>query len=169
MTFAVWETPLSLDAAFAAVSHPGAGAVTLFVGTVRDENEGRAVTRLDYEAYGTMAVAEMARIAEELTARYPGVRLAAFHRVGELSVGDLAVVCAASAKHRGDAFVAGRALIDTIKARVPVWKREWGPDGPYWVGWEDARCTGEHGHAHPHGHTHGHGHGHSEGDPTGHG
>ncbi len=155
MSFAVLETPLSLDAAFAAVAHPGAGAVTLFVGTVRDENEGRAVTRLDYEAYATMAVAEMERIGAELTARYPGVRLSAHHRVGDLTVGDLAVVCAASAKHRGEAFVAGRALIDAIKARVPVWKREWGPDGPYWVGWADARCTGDHDHGPRHDH-HGH-------------
>jgi len=154
MSFLVLESALSLDAAFAAVQHPSAGAVTLFVGTVRDENEGRAVTRLDYEAYATMAVAEMTRIADELTVTYPGVRLCAHHRVGELAVGDLAVVCAASAKHRGEAFRAGRALIDAIKARVPVWKREWGPEGPYWVGWADARCEGDHGHDHGHGHPH---------------
>ena len=91
------------------------------------------------------------RIAREVEAEIPGVRLAAAHRVGALSVGDAAVICAASAEHRGEAFRACRRLIDAIKARVPVWKREWGPDGPYWVGWEDARChdAGDHG-AHGH-------------------
>jgi len=81
------------------------------------------------------------------------VRLAAVHRVGALVVGDAAVVCAASAVHRGEAFRACQALIDGIKGRAPIWKREHGPDGPYWVGWADARCHGdEHGHAHGGGH-----------------
>lgn len=157
--FAVRDEPLSVGEAIAAVSHAGAGAVDVFVGLVRDTNEGRAVTRLDYEAYGTMAVKEMTRIGEELAREMPGVRLAALHRVGSLAVGDCAVVCAASAPHRGEAFRACRRLIDEIKARVPVWKREWGPDGPYWVGWQDARCTPEHDHGH-HGHDHDHGHDH---------
>jgi molybdopterin synthase catalytic subunit len=68
------------------------------------------------------------------------------HRVGRLSVGDLAVVCAASAPHRDEAFRACRLLIDRIKERVPIWKCEHGPDGPYWVGFRDARCTGHHNH-----------------------
>lgn len=154
--FEIWDRRLSVDAAIEAVSHPGAGAVVVFLGTVRDVNDGHAVTRLDYEAYGTMAVAEMRRIADEIAAEVPGLRLAALHRVGSLSVGDIAVVCAASAPHRGEAFRGGRRLIDAIKARVPVWKREWGPDGPYWVGWVDARCEGEgdgeNGHANHHHH-----------------
>ncbi|MBL8601510.1 MAG: molybdenum cofactor biosynthesis protein MoaE [Myxococcales bacterium] len=154
MSFSVTDKPLSLDQAFAAVAHPGAGAVVLFVGMVRDENLGRSVVRLDYEAYPSMAVREMQRIADEIEARYAGVRLSVAHRVGTLEVGALAVLCAASAPHRGEAFAACRALIDAVKARVPVWKREWGHEGPYWVGWEDARCLGddhpEHGHgAHP--------------------
>jgi molybdopterin synthase catalytic subunit len=81
------------------------------------------------------------------------VRLAALHRIGSLAVGDLAVICAAGAPHRGEAFKACRALIDRIKQRVPIWKREHGPDGPYWVGWEDARCGDGHDHSH-HGHDH---------------
>jgi molybdopterin synthase catalytic subunit len=95
-----------------------------------------------------MAVAEMRRIAEELSAEYPGVRLAVLHRVGELAVGESAVVCATSAPHRGEAFRACRLLIDRVKERVPIWKREHGPDGAYWVGWHDARCSepGMHGH-----------------------
>ncbi len=141
--FAIRDERLSVDEVVNAVSHPGAGAVVVFLGAVRDQNDGHSVTRLDYEAYGVMAVAEMQRIGAELEAETPGLRVAALHRVGSLSVGDLAVVCAASAPHRGEAFRGGRKLIDEIKARLPVWKREFGPDGPYWVGWVDARCAGD--------------------------
>jgi molybdopterin synthase catalytic subunit len=96
----------------------------------------------------------MERIGEELSKALPGVRLAALHRVGALSVGDLAVVCAASAPHRAEAFLACRRLIDEIKARVPIWKREWGPDGPYWINWIDARCAPDEHHEHHAHHTH---------------
>ena len=135
--------PLSLDEVVAEVSHASAGGIATFLGVVRDFNDGRAVTLLEYEAYGAMAEAELARIHAELAAEMPGVRVAATHRVGTLHIGDAAVVCAASAPHRGEAFEACRALIDRIKARLPIWKREHGPDGPYWVGWEDARCGHE--------------------------
>lgn len=140
------STRLDEAEANAGVSHGGAGAVVTFVGAVRDHNEGRAVTKLEYEAYGSMAEAELARIEAELVAEMPGVRVFAIHRVGALDVGDAAVVCAASAPHRGEAFEACRKLIDRIKARLPIWKREHGPDGPYWVGWVDARCGDEHHH-----------------------
>lgn len=146
-SFLVLETPLSVEQATAAVSAPDIGGVDLFLGVVRDHNQGRAVTRLEYHAYVSMAEKEMRRIAEEIERELPGVRLAALHRIGSLAVGDLAVVCAAGAAHRGQAFSACRALIDRIKQRVPIWKREHGPDGPYWVGWEDARCGDEHEHA----------------------
>jgi len=151
---ALSNEPLSLDAVTALVSHPGAGAIATFVGAVRDENDGHAVTLLEYEAYDSMARAEMGRIVAEIEAELPGVRVAVHHRVGALSVGAVAVVCAASAPHRAEAFRACRLLIDRVKARVPIWKREHGPDGPYWVGWQDARCSpeeGEHGHHHHHG------------------
>lgn len=144
--FSLSTEALSIEAVVGAVAHPTAGGIDVFVGVVHDHNEGRAVTRLDYEAYPAMAVAEMERIAAELGAQMPGVRLAAVHRVGSLGVGDAAVVCAASAVHRGEAFRACKALIDAIKARVPIWKREHGPDGPYWVGWADARCEGDEHH-----------------------
>ena len=147
--FRVLETPLSVADATAAVSGPHVGGIDLFLGAVRDHNDGRAVTRLEYHAYVSMAEKEMQRIAEEIAREIPGVTLAALHRVGSLAVGDLAVVCAAGAVHRGEAFQACRALIDRIKHRVPIWKREHGPDGPYWVGWEDARCGDGHaGHRH---------------------
>ncbi len=150
--FELSSEALSVERVIAAVAHPTAGGIDVFVGVVRDHNEGRAVTRLDYEAYATMAVAEMERIAAEISAEMPGVRLAAAHRVGSLGVGDAAVVCAASAVHRGEAFRACKALIDAIKARAPIWKREFGPDGPYWVGWVDARCHDHEAHAGHEGH-----------------
>jgi molybdopterin synthase catalytic subunit len=146
--------PLSLDRVVAAVAHPGAGAVVTFVGAVRNTNAGHAVTRLEYEAYASLAAAEMGRILAEIAAELPGARVAVHHRTGSLDVGDAAVVCAASAPHRAEAFDACRRVIDRVKARVPIWKREHGPDGPYWVGWEDARC--EPGHDPAHGHAHGH-------------
>jgi molybdopterin synthase catalytic subunit len=148
--FRVIETPLSVADATAAVAGPHVGGIDLFLGAVRDHNDGRAVTRLEYHAYVSMAEKEMQRIAEEIAREIPGVTLAALHRVGSLAVGDLAVVCAAGAVHRGEAFQACRALIDRIKHRVPIWKREHGPDGPYWVGWEDARCGDGHDAGHHH-------------------
>jgi molybdopterin synthase catalytic subunit len=146
--FRVQEAPLDVAEATAAVSAPDIGGIDLFLGAVRNHNDGRAVTRLEYHAYVSMAEKEMQRIAEEIALELPGVRLAALHRIGSLGVGDLAVVCAAGAPHRGEAFKACRALIDRIKHRVPIWKREHGPDGPYWVGWEDARCGDGHDHHH---------------------
>jgi molybdopterin synthase catalytic subunit len=138
---------LSLDELVAEVQRPGAGAIATFLGVVRDENVGRAVTLLEYEAYGSMAEAELTRVIEEIVREIPGVRAAATHRVGALRVGDIAVACATSAPHRDEAFRACRLLIDRIKERLPIWKREHGPDGPYWVGWEDARCSaGAHRH-----------------------
>ncbi len=147
------ETPPSVDEAIAAVSHAGAGGVAIFLGVVRDESEGRLVTRLDYSAYAPMALREMSRIASAIEAEIPGSRVAAVHRVGELGVGDIAIVCAASAPHRAEAFRACRALIDRIKEDVPIWKREHGPDGAAWVGWVDARCSpAQEGHRHAHDH-----------------
>jgi molybdopterin synthase catalytic subunit len=141
--------PIEIGEAVAAVAHPTAGGIATFLGVVRDHNEGRAVTLLEYEAYGDMAEKELVRIEDEIGKELAGVRVFALHRVGALKVGDVAVVCAASAVHRGEAFRACRKLIDEIKARLPIWKREHGPDGPYWVGWEDARCH-DHDHEHHH-------------------
>lgn len=140
----VRESPLSLDEVIRNVSRPGAGGIATFVGVVRDESEGRAVTRLDYSSYTAMAKREMLKIVEEIEREIEGARVSAIHRVGQLGVGDLAVVCAASAPHRGEAFRACRELIDRIKSRVPIWKREWGPEGAAWVGWVDARCSSDH-------------------------
>jgi len=138
--------PLALEEAVRAVSHDGAGAIATFVGVVRDHHDGKPVTLLEYEAYGAMAEAELERVLVELAEELPGVRVFAAHRVGALRVGDAAVVCAASAAHRADALRACGMLIDRIKERLPIWKREHGPDGPYWVGWADARCVVAHDH-----------------------
>jgi molybdopterin synthase catalytic subunit len=150
--FEIRETPLSVAEVIAAVTRPQAGGIAVFVGTVRSENGGLPITRLEYQAYASMAAKEMARIAQEIALEIADVRLAVLHRVGSLEVGEAAVVCAASTPHRAEAFQACRALIDRIKARVPIWKREYGPSGPYWVGWEDARCEPNHEHGAGHGH-----------------
>ncbi|MFW2388458.1 MAG: molybdenum cofactor biosynthesis protein MoaE [Polyangiales bacterium] len=125
---------ISLDQVRKAVEHPGAGGICIFHGVVRDHANGKQVARLDYEAHESLAHREMMRVLEAVTAEYPGVRIAAVHRVGELAIGDVAVCLAASAAHRGDAFSACRDAIDRIKETVPLWKKEWGPDGQaHWV------------------------------------
>jgi len=125
---------ISLDQVRKAVEHRGAGGICIFHGVVRDHADGKQVARLDYEAHESLAQREMMRVLEAVTAEYPGVRIAAVHRVGELAIGDVAVCLAASAAHRGDAFSACREAIDRIKETVPLWKKEWGPDGQaHWV------------------------------------
>lgn len=134
----VRATALSVDECLAAVTHPGAGGVAIFTGIVRDHADGKSVARLDYEAHPVLAKKETVRVLSEIAKEIPGVHLAATHRVGQLAVGDLAVVIAASAPHREEAFVACRAAIDRIKETVPIWKKEWGPDGgANWVNLEE--------------------------------
>jgi molybdopterin synthase catalytic subunit len=105
------------------------GALCLFVGIVRDENEGRPTTAIQYEAYGPMAEAEMDRLAAALARDFPTVKIHMTHRVGLLSVGDASVAIAAVSPHRAEAFAACRAAIDRLKASVPIWKKEFHPDG----------------------------------------
>ncbi len=136
---AIRHEELSVDEAVRAVKHEGAGAVATFVGVVRNHAGGLPVEKLEYHAYMAMARTELASVADEIETLIAGTRLCCLHRIGELQVGDAAVVCAASAPHRSEAFRACRELIDRVKERVPIWKREHGPDGPYWVGWKDAR------------------------------
>jgi molybdopterin synthase catalytic subunit len=124
---------LSIDEVYQAVLNDTQGGVVIFVGRVRNHNQGQAITQLEYEAYASMAEKEMRQIMTSIESEHAGVVLACAHRVGTLVVGDLAVVCAASAPHRAQAFEACRKLIDRVKETVPVWKREHGPDGPYWV------------------------------------
>ncbi|MGI8776596.1 MAG: molybdenum cofactor biosynthesis protein MoaE [Acidimicrobiales bacterium] len=115
---------------------PRCGAVVVFCGVVRDHAEGRAnVTALDYEAYDSEVEPRLSAIAAEARRRWPDVgRLALLHRTGRLAVGESSVVVVASAPHRNDAFVAARWCIDTLKATVPIWKRETWEGGEDWSG-----------------------------------
>ena len=117
----------------ARVAGPDAGGLVSFIGAVRDHARGHSIEHLEYEAYAAMAEREMEKIADEAAATWPGTRVAIAHRVGRLDVGDAAVVVAAASAHRAEAFEACRFAIDTLKQRVPIWKREVATDGAYWV------------------------------------
>jgi molybdopterin synthase catalytic subunit len=117
------DAPLSLDEVYAAVSDPAAGGICVFVGTVRDHDEGKQVSALGYSSHPT-ALARLTDVAERIASECDVVALAGVHRVGDLVVGDLAVVVAASAAHRAQAFEACRRLIDELKTDVPVWKHQ---------------------------------------------
>ena len=120
--------PLSVDEVRAAAADPAAGGVVVFVGAVRDHDGGRGVTALSYTAHPS-AAAELGRVAEKVVASYPVVSLAVAHRTGDLQIGDLAVVAAVGAAHRDVAFTACQALIDDLKATVPIWKHQSFADG----------------------------------------
>ena len=131
---ALRESELSVDEVRAAVADPGAGGIVLFAGAVRDIDHDQGVTGLSYTAHPS-AEAELRRVAEEVAEKFGVVALAAVHRVGDLGVGDLAVVVAVSCPHRAEAFDACRALIDELKASVPIWKHQRFTDGTTeWVG-----------------------------------
>lgn len=128
--------PVRVDTLLDAVRNPTAGAVVLFLGTVRDHSRGHDVDHLDYEAYDALARGEMARIAAHAVQRW-GVRIAMVHRLGRLAVGEISVAIAVAAPHRRDAFEAGRFAIDTLKQTVPIWKKEAWADGAAWVGQDE--------------------------------
>jgi molybdopterin synthase catalytic subunit len=128
------DTPLDVAEVLAAVSDAASGGVTLFVGVVRDHDDDRAVSGLEYSAHPT-ALARLRSVAERVAAEYDVQAVAAVHRTGKLAVGDAAVVVATAAAHRGEAFDASRALIDELKATVPIWKHQLFADGTdEWVG-----------------------------------
>ena len=135
------DRPIDLAALHAAVQGPERGGVAAFVGLVRDHHQGRVVLRLDYSAYGPMAEAECARIVAEAEARWQ-VAVALQHRIGALAIGDAAVAVVAASAHRDEAFAACRFLIEEVKRRVPVWKREYYADGT--VAWVDATAALQH-------------------------
>ena len=136
-SYELCRAPLSLDETIARVQHPGAGGISVFLGVVRNHAPQGPVARLEYEAHPVLALREMERILRALMQEIPGVRVAVQHRVGSLVVGDIAVIVAASAAHRDEAFRACRAAIDRIKESVPIWKKEWAEDGTaLWVNLE---------------------------------
>lgn len=124
---------LSLDDVIRAVEHPGAGGVATFTGTVRSHSRGHVIRHLDYEAYAPMAEKALRAIGERIERDVPGTRVAIHHRVGRLEVGEKAVVIAASAPHRVEAFSACREAIEQLKRDVPIWKREVSADGAEWL------------------------------------
>jgi len=127
------DTPLSVDEVLGAVADPAAGGVAVFVGTVRDHDHGQAVTRLGYTAHPSAAT-ELRRVAEKIAASFSATAVAVVHRLGDLAIGDLAVVVAVSCPHRGEAFDACRALIDELKRSVPIWKhQQYAGGGSEWV------------------------------------
>ena len=128
------DTPFTADEVLAAVADPGAGGVVSFTGLVRAQDGGRGVTELEYSAHPS-ALAALEQVVRTVAADLDVIGLAAVHRTGLLAIGDVAVVVAASAAHRGEAFEAARRLIDDLKATVPIWKRQVFTDGEQqWVG-----------------------------------
>jgi sulfur-carrier protein adenylyltransferase/sulfurtransferase len=162
--FAFADRPLDLAALHATVEDRTCGGYASFEGWVRDFNDGRPVDRLEYEAYALLAVKEGERIVAEAIERFGVTHARCVHRVGELALGELAVWIGVSAPHRGEAFAACRYIIDEVKHRVPIWKKEHYVDGDSgWVNCE--RCAAApsasaHAHDHAHDHDHGHEHGH---------
>jgi molybdopterin synthase catalytic subunit/molybdopterin converting factor small subunit len=132
--FLLSEETLNLDAVVAEVRSDEAGAIATFVGTTRIQSRGRTVQHLDYEAYQGMAEQVMAEIAAELKARYDLCEIAIHHRTGRVEIGEPSVVIAVSAPHRADALAACRDAIDTLKERVPLWKKEVYEGGEEWIG-----------------------------------
>lgn len=132
--FEIVVQPIDVTAVIAAVSHPAAGAIATFIGTTREENDGRRVLTLEYEAYPEMAVAEMRRIGEEARRRWPICDVAIAHRIGVVAIGEASVVIAVSSAHRAAAFDACRFAIDRLKGVVPIWKKEHFDGGEVWIG-----------------------------------
>jgi molybdopterin synthase catalytic subunit len=136
---AIGSDPLALEPLIAAVAaRPDGGsgsdgAVAAFLGVVRNHNAGRSVRYLEYEAYEPLARKSFDRIAAEVQARWPGVRLALHHRIGRLEVGEASVAIAAASPHRADAFAACRYTIERVKQIAPIWKREFFEGGDVWI------------------------------------
>jgi molybdopterin synthase catalytic subunit len=135
MRTALVERPIDLDALIAEVAQHANGATLLFVGTVRDVNNGRAITGMDYSAYASMAERELADIAGEAASKFATTDIVVEHRIGTLALGDASVAIAVAHPHRAEAYDASRYVIEQLKQRVPIWKLEHYTDGTReWVG-----------------------------------
>lgn len=131
---ALCQGPLDPAALVAEVGRPDAGATALFLGTARDHSDGKTgVTHLEYQAYAEHVEAKLREICDEAVERWPVLSLVVEHRVGDVPVGEASVAVAVSTGHRGDAFGAARYVIDELKKRAPIWKREHWPGGAEWV------------------------------------
>lgn len=130
------DDPIDAQALVRRVMRPSDGAYVLFEGIVRNHHEGKAVVSIFYDAYRPMAEKEIERIVDGVQRANPDVAIAVLHRLGHLIVGDASIAIVASSPHRAEAFAACRMVIDRIKETVPIWKKERGPDGEEWVGWQ---------------------------------
>jgi molybdopterin synthase catalytic subunit len=126
---AVVDHPIDVGVLITRAQASGVGALSVFLGTVRDRNDGRAVSGMDYEAYEDMAASELAAVAREVCERTPGLRVTIEHRIGTLAIGEVSVAIVAAHAHRGPALDGARAIIEALKQRVPIWKREHYLDG----------------------------------------
>jgi molybdopterin synthase catalytic subunit len=133
------DAPIDSHALIARVVRPSDGAYVLFEGVVRNHHEGKAVESIFYDAYRPMAEKEIEAIVRDVEREFPDVAVAVLHRLGHLIVGDASIAIVAASPHRAEAFGACRMMIDRIKETVPIWKKERGPDGEEWVGWQ-GRC-----------------------------
>jgi molybdopterin synthase catalytic subunit len=134
--FAIGPAPLALEPLVSAVTSQSDGvdgAITTFLGLVRNHNQGRRVQHLEYEAYEPLALKAFARIDDEVRRRWPGMRMALHHRTGRLEIGEASVAIVTASPHRGDAFAACRYVIERVKQIVPVWKREYFDGGDVWI------------------------------------
>ena len=130
---AITEMPIDTQEVIAAVQADGAGAINVFIGTVRNQTQAKPVVQLDFEAFDSMALKKMQQIADQAASRWPIQKVAIVHRKGSLQIGDAAVVIAVSTPHRKASFEACEFIIDTLKEVVPIWKKEIFEDGAVWV------------------------------------
>lgn len=129
----ILDVPLDVAACTDFVQSPSAGAIDIFVGTVRNQTKGKEVLRLEFEAYVPMALSEMQKIAAQAQIQWPVQKISFHHRIGTLHVGEIAVIIAVSTPHRKASFEACQYCIDTLKTTVPIWKKEIFRDGAVWV------------------------------------
>jgi molybdopterin synthase catalytic subunit len=141
--FQVTDKPINLQELVDFVTDPEAGAVATFIGTTRNNNEGRKVIALDYEAYPEMAEKQLARLGEEATKKWPICRMAIVHRLGPVQITEPSVIIAVSAAHREAAFAACRFAIEEIKKTVPIWKKEVYEGGEIWIGTQSGEPLSE--------------------------
>lgn len=132
--FEIVQDPINIQSVVDRVTDRNAGAITTFIGTVREMTKGKRTVYLKYEAYESMAVKQLERIGHEIQEKWPGTRVAISHRIGELQISDIAVVIAVSSPHRAASFEGSRYAIERIKEIVPIWKKEHWDTGESWMG-----------------------------------
>ena len=132
--FAIVDTPIVVDDVISKVQSANAGAITVFIGTVREMTKGKRTLHLEYQAYELMAIKSLTLIGEEIKEKWPDTRVAITHRIGRLEISDVAVVIAISSPHRLAAYEANQYAIERIKQIVPIWKKEYWEDGTKWIG-----------------------------------